>query len=260
MATGKFVSYLRVSTKRQGESGLGLEAQRKAVEDYLNGGHWSLVAEYVEIESGKRDDRPKLRAALHHAKVTGARLLIAKLDRLSRDAHFLLGLQKAGVQFTACDMRDANELTIGILALVAQNEREAISKRTKAALAAAKARGQKLGNPNGAAPLRRAGKGNRAAIGAIKERADQHAKDILPVIDDIRAAGITTLEGIAAELNARGILTARRGAWYPSTVKRLLARSGALPGLASWEIACRRKELRGVGRAVGFTDVHPNQA
>jgi DNA invertase Pin-like site-specific DNA recombinase len=230
MATGKFVSYLRVSTKRQGESGLGLEAQRRAVEDFLNGGNWKLVAEYVEIESGQDNARPKLAEALHRAKVTGARLLIAKLDRLSRNVAFIANLQESRVKFVCADMPDANELTVHLLAAIAQHERKVISKRTQDALAAAKARGQKLGNPNGAAPLRRAGKGNSAAIGMIKARADQHAKDILPVIEDIRASGITTLEGIAVELNARGILTARHGAWFPSTVKRLLAREKTLTG------------------------------
>jgi DNA invertase Pin-like site-specific DNA recombinase len=238
VATGKFVSYLRVSTDKQGERGLGIEGQRKAVEDFLNGGDWKLVAEYVEVESGKRNDRPKLCAALHHAKVTGARLLIAKLDRLSRDAHFLLGLQKAGVRFTACDMPDANELTIGILALVAQNEREAISRRTREALAVVKAtiakdgawtskaghRITRLGQREGARYLREAGKGNAAAVRAIRAGADRHAVDILPIIEDIRAAGITSLEGIAAELNVRGILTARGGRWYGTTVRNLLAR------------------------------------
>jgi DNA invertase Pin-like site-specific DNA recombinase len=176
---------------------------------------------------------------LHHAKVTGARLLIAKLDRLSRDAHFLLGLQKAGARFAACDMPDANELTIGILALVAQNEREAISKRTREALGVVKAairdKGSwqskagniitRLGQKAGARYLQAAGKGNTAAVGAIRAGADHHARDVLPVIEDIWAAGITTLKGIAAELNARGILTARRGKWYATTVRNVLARA-----------------------------------
>jgi len=145
---GKFVSYLRVSTKRQGESGLGLEAQRKAVSDFLNGGNWQLVEELVEVESGKHDhNRPALHKALEACKVYGATLVIAKLDRLSRDAHFLLGLQKAGVKFVAADMPEANEMVVGIMALVAQAERRMISERTKAALQAAKARGVKLGNP-----------------------------------------------------------------------------------------------------------------
>ena len=147
MARGRFISYLRVSTDRQGRSGLGLEAQRKAVEDYLNGGQWSVIAEFVEVESGKRDDRPKLADALTLCRLHNAILVIAKLDRLSRDAHFLLGLQKAGVRFVAADMPEANETLVGIMAMIAQAERKMISDRTKAALAAAKARGKRLGTP-----------------------------------------------------------------------------------------------------------------
>src|SRR5215203_7291414 len=147
MARGRFVSYLRVSTDRQGRSGLGLEGQRKAVEDYLNGGKWTLVAEFVEVESGKNDARPKLAEALALCRLHGATLVIAKLDRLSRDAHFLLGLQKAGVRFVAADMPEANETLVGIMAMIAQAERKMISDRTKAALAAAKARGKRLGTP-----------------------------------------------------------------------------------------------------------------
>src|SRR4051812_6074538 len=139
---GKFVSYLRVSTAQQGQSGLGLEAQRQAVADYLANTGGNLVETYTEIESGKRNDRPELAKAMHHAKVIGGTLVIAKLDRLSRNAHFLLGLKNAGVEFVACDMPHANRLTVGIMALVAEQERDAISARTKAALAAAKARGK----------------------------------------------------------------------------------------------------------------------
>src|ERR1700733_3303859 len=118
---GKFVSYLRVSTKRQGESGLGLEAQREAVTTYLNGGRWRLVEEFVEVESGRRDDnRPELEKAFAACRAFNAKLVIAKLDRLSRDAHFLLGLDKAGVEFIAVDMPHANRLTVGIMALVAE--------------------------------------------------------------------------------------------------------------------------------------------
>src|SRR4051794_13068985 len=143
---GKFVSYLRVSTKRQGESGLGLEAQRKAVSDFLNGGNWQLVEEQVEVESGKHDhNRPALRKALEACKVYGATLVIARLDRLSRNAHFLTGLHDAGIKFVATDTPEANERTI--MAAVAQAERRMISERTKAALQAAKARGVELGNP-----------------------------------------------------------------------------------------------------------------
>jgi hypothetical protein len=131
VAEGKWISYLRVSTDRQGKSGLGLEAQRSAVADYLNGGKWSLVKEFMEVESGKRADRPMLAEAIKACRVYGAKLVIAKLDRLSRDAHFLLGLEKAGVDFVAADMPNANRLTVGIMAMVAEEERRMISKRTR---------------------------------------------------------------------------------------------------------------------------------
>ncbi|ACA15748.1 Resolvase domain [Methylobacterium sp. 4-46] len=225
MASGKHVSYLRVSTAKQGASGLGLEAQREAVLGYLNGGHWTLVAEYVEIESGKRNDRPQLAAALAHARAIGARLVIAKLDRLSRDAHFLLGLDKAGVDFVAADLPTANRLTVGIMAMVAEEERRAISARTKAALAAAKARGVRLGSRTGGAHLR--GLGNAAAVAAGRENAERRAADLGPIIAAIREAGHDSLGAIARELNARGILTARGGTWHASTVRNLLARLDA---------------------------------
>lgn len=226
MATGRFISYLRVSTDKQGKSGLGLEAQRQAVADYLNGGRWKLLAEFVEVESGKSDDRPKLKAALHRAEVTGATLLVAKLDRLSRDVAFLANLQKSGVKFRCCDMPDASEFTINILAAVAQHERKLISERTKAAMAAARRRkGFKgYGNPNGARAFKRAGKGNVAAVEAVATGADDHARKIMPVIDDIRGSGVTTLQGIADELNTREITTARGGRWYPTTVRNVLQR------------------------------------
>jgi DNA invertase Pin-like site-specific DNA recombinase len=225
VATGKFISYLRVSTDKQGCSGLGLDAQRQAVDDFLNGGCWQLLREYVEIESGKdHTDRPVLAEALHHAKVTAATLVIAKLDRLSRDIEFIAKLQKSSTKFVCADMPEANELTIGLLAVIAQHERQTTSARTKAALAAAKARGQRLGNPNGAAALRRAGKGNAAAITAVREQADAFARDILPVIDAIRARSVVSFKGIARELNAREIKTQRGGAWHPATVRNLLSR------------------------------------
>src|SRR5262249_17927067 len=146
MAEGKFVSYLRVSTDKQGKSGLGLEAQRNAVEDYLNGGRWKLVKEFVEVESGKREDnRPMLAQAMAACRLHKATLVIAKLDRLSRDAHFLLGLDKAGLEFVATDNPHANRLTVGIMALMAETEREMISKRTKDALSGAQPRGVYLG-------------------------------------------------------------------------------------------------------------------
>lgn len=222
MAQGKFVSYLRVSTAKQGASGLGLDAQRKAVSDYLNGGQWSLMAEVVEVESGKRDDRPKLAEAMALCRVHGATLVIAKLDRLSRDAHFLLGLQKAGVRFVAADMPQANELTIGLLAVVAQHERQMISRRTKEALAAAKARGVVMGGFRGYVPSTA---DIEAATATRRALAASRAADLAPIVADLRAGGATSLREIAAGLNQRGIPTARNGsAWSPTQVARLLDR------------------------------------
>jgi DNA invertase Pin-like site-specific DNA recombinase len=225
MARGKFVSYLRVSTQKQGTSGLGLEAQRKAVLDFLDGGRWELVSEHVEIESGKRDDRPKLAEALALCRLHKATLVIAKLDRLSRDAHFLLGLekelQKAGLRFVAADMPEANELTVHIMAVVAQAERKAISKRTKEALAAAKARGKRLGNPQNLSRNQALGRERSKAtrIAAARQRAD----DLAPIIAELRADGRTSLRQIAAALNERGITTARGGSWSATQASRLLA-------------------------------------
>lgn len=223
--TDRAVAYYRVSTARQGASGLGLEAQRAAVETLCTQRGWDLIAPpYQEVESGKRSDRPELAKALERAKLTGARLVIAKLDRLSRDAAFLLTLQNSGVRFVAADMPDANDLTVGIMALVAQQERQAISRRTKEALAAAKARGQRLGNPNGAAAFRRAGKGTGPALAAVSANADSRASRLQPVLQRLQADGVTSLAGIAGALNAEGILTARGGKWHASSVRNLLAR------------------------------------
>ncbi|WP_380783106.1 recombinase family protein [Sphingomonas sp. R86520] len=219
------VVYYRVSTARQGASGLGLEAQRVAVETLCASRGWSIVAPpFQEVESGKRSDRPELLKALEQAKLTGARLVIAKLDRLSRDATFLLTLQDSGVRFVAADMPDANDLTVGIMALVARQERQAISRRTKEALAVAKARGVRLGNPNGAAAFRRAGKGTGAAIAAVSANATSRADQLRPVIQRLRAGGIASLGGLAAALNEEGILTPRGGRWHASSVRNLMAR------------------------------------
>jgi DNA invertase Pin-like site-specific DNA recombinase len=220
----KIVAYHRVSTARQGASGLGLEAQTKAIRDYAQIKGADVTASLTEVESGRNDQRPELAKALHLAKVTGATLVIAKLDRLSRNAAFLLTLRDSGVTFVAADMPEANDLTVGIMALVAQQEREAISRRTREALAAAKARGTRLGNPNGAAALRRAGKGNKAGIEAIKAEADQHAANLAPVIEGLRLEGINSLGSLASALNQRGMLTPRGGRWYKSSVRNLLAR------------------------------------
>jgi len=225
--TGKWVAYFRVSTDRQGKSGLGLEAQRAAVATYLNGGDWRLVKEFTEVESGKRSDRPQLQAALDACRVYGARLVIAKLDRLSRDAHFLLGLEKAGVDFVAADMPNANRLTVGIMALVADEERHMISARTKAALQAAKARGTKLGglraDANGkpvTLTLDAIAKGRKACT----ERANKKATDIAPEIRRLQVSGVTSLAGIAAALNEQGIPTPRGGQWQAVQVSRVLSR------------------------------------
>lgn len=224
MAAGqRLVAYERVSTTRQGASGLGLEAQRKEIEDFAASRGADVLARFTEVESGRKADRPELAKALHLAKVSGATLVIAKLDRLSRNAAFLLALRDSGVRFVAVDMPEANDLAVGIMALIAQAEREAISRRTKEALAVAKARGVKLGNPNGAESLRRAGKGGAALRAAVSANAAAFAADLAPVLADIRAAGHTSLRAIAAELTARGIRTRRGGAWNVGNVRTLVA-------------------------------------
>jgi DNA invertase Pin-like site-specific DNA recombinase len=219
---GKWISYLRVSTDWQGKSGLGIEAQRNSVAEYLNGGNWKLVKEYVEVESGKRTDRPMLAEAIKACRAYGAKLVIAKLDRLSRDAHFLLGLEKAGIDFVAADMPNANRLTVGIMAMVAEEERRMISKRTKDALAAAKRRGKKLGGDRGVVPTKKA---RALATDALKARADSRAADIAPIIKDLQAAGAESLRDIARGLNEAGIPTPRgQGEWSAVQVQRVLGR------------------------------------
>ena len=218
------VAYYRVSTAGQARSGLGLQAQQEAVAAFCWRRGLQLIAEYKEVESGKRDDRPQLMAALKRAKLTGARLIIAKLDRLSRNVAFLASLQDSGAKFTAADMPEADEFTIQILAAVAQRERKLISERTKAALAAAKARGVKLGNPNGARSIRHAGKGTAAALTAVRRNASDRALELAEIIADMQATGVASLSSIAREMNQRGIVTARGGKWHPSTVRNVLAR------------------------------------
>src|SRR4051812_2059324 len=226
MAEGAFVAYYRVSIERQGRSGLGLEAQRKAVEDFLNGGNWRLVAEFTEIESGKHSDPPALAKAFQACRLRRAKLVIAKLDRLSRDADFLLGLEKAGVDFVAADMPTANRLTVGIMAMVADEERRLISKRTKEALAAAKARGVRLGGNRGAVISDEAREVSREARHAESEA---RAADLAPVIAELQAAGVTSLGGLTTGLTERGIPTARgRAKWTPVQVSRVLTRLTAL--------------------------------
>jgi DNA invertase Pin-like site-specific DNA recombinase len=224
MAEGKFISYLRVSTDKQGRSGLGLEAQREAVARYLNGGRWTLVAEYVEVESGKRNSRPQLQAAIRHAKAVKGKLVIARLDRLARNLHFVSSLQEQGVDFVAADMPDANRLTIHIIAAVAEAVGRTISENTKNALAAAKARGVRLGNPNGARTLRGKQTGNAEAVARIKEKAAQRAIDLQGIIEGIRRSGVTSIRGIAEELNRQGVAAPRGDTWHPTAVARLVNR------------------------------------
>jgi DNA invertase Pin-like site-specific DNA recombinase len=215
---GKFVAYYRVSTDQQGASGLGLEAQRSAVKTYLDGGPWRLVAEHTEVESGKRADRPELAKALLACRKHKAKLIIAKLDRLSRNLAFIATLMDSGVEFIAVDNPHANKLTIHILAAVAQHEREAISERTKAALAAAKARGKKLGGPRLAAARKASLKARRAA-------ADAFAANVRPIIEQVQASGVSSLRGVARALTARGVRTARGGSeWSAAQVSNVLER------------------------------------
>jgi len=220
MAKGNFVAYYRVSTAKQGESGLGLEAQQKAVRDYLDGGRWTIVAEFTEIESGSRSDRPELAKAFAACRARKATLVISKLDRLSRDAHFLLGLQKAGVRFVAVDMPEANEMVVGIMAVIAEGERRMISARTKAALQAAKARGKVLGGFRGYVPTREDG---LASAAVLKATAQAFAADLAPIIAELRAQGVTSLNAIAKALTEQGVPTARGSStWTAAGVSRVL--------------------------------------
>jgi DNA invertase Pin-like site-specific DNA recombinase len=207
-----FIAYYRVSTDRQGASGLGLEAQRAAVQGYLNGGR--LLVEFIEIESGRRHvNRPRLKAALEECRKRKATLLIARLDRLARNVAFISGLMESGVDFLAVDMPQANRLTIHILAAVAEHEREMISKRTKDALAQAKARGKKLGSPR---PL------DALALANAATRYQKPAPEVLRLIRDKRTQG-QSLKVIANELNRLNIKTPRGFLWYASSVKNQLA-------------------------------------
>ncbi|HXW22025.1 MAG TPA: recombinase family protein [Rhodomicrobium sp.] len=222
MAAGNFVAYYRVSTERQGRSGLGLEAQQEAVRAYLNGGSWRLVAEVVEVESGKKADRPKLAEALRLCRLHGATLIIAKLDRLARNVAFVSSLMESGAEFVAVDFPQANRLTIHILAAVAEHEAKAISERTKSALQAAKARGKRLGGFRGV----KIGDDARAAsLAKRKAAAAARAADLAPIVAELRAAGVSSLGRIARALSERRIPTARGGdAWTETQVSRVLAR------------------------------------
>lgn len=223
---GRFISYLRVSTARQGASGLGVEAQRAAVEEFLNGGAWTLLAEYVETESGKHNDRPALVEALAHCRVTDATLVVAKLDRLARNAQFLLsvveGSGKGGVVF--CDLPQLPAGPVGKfmltqMAAVAELEAGLISQRTKDALAAAKARGTILGGYRGGPVV-----DGRLGAAALREAAIQRAARLGPTLREMRDGGMT-LQRIADVMATKGYSTPRGGQWSATAVLNILRRA-----------------------------------
>ena len=217
-----YVTYYRVSTHRQGRSGLGLEAQRAAVEAFMNAnGPRAEVASFTEVESGKHDDRPQLALAIRRCRKTKATLLVAKIDRLSRNASFLMRLRDEGVKFIAADLPDLNTLTLGIFASMAQYEREQISARTKAALAAARARGVELGNRSLGTP-----EGARRARKAAAARTLAFDRGMRRHLDDARRAGCKTLRAIAGYLIEQGVPTRRGGEWTAMSVLRLQRRLG----------------------------------
>jgi DNA invertase Pin-like site-specific DNA recombinase len=226
MANGKYIAYYRVSTQKQGASGLGLEAQQSAVAQYLNGGAWELIDEFVETETGKGADalakRPQLRAALEACRKSGAKLLIAKLDRLARNVHFITGLMEAAkgsgkkaVKFVACDMPDANDLTIHLMAAFAEHEAKRISERTKEALAMAKKRGVPLGTA-GAANLKPNIERRQADAAAFAEKLRGQIKGF-----ELRKL---TQRQMVDELNQLGIRTVKGGAWSLIQLQRVIAR------------------------------------
>jgi DNA invertase Pin-like site-specific DNA recombinase len=208
-----YVAYYRVSTDRQGKSGLGLEAQTEAVSTYL-AGRGEIIAEFTEVESGKKKDRPQLAAALDLCRKKKAALVIAKLDRLARNVAFIANLMDSGADFVAVDMPEANRLTLHILAAVAEHEREMISKRTREALAAAKRRGKKLGNPRPQASLER----GRATH---QHQANERRAKVTPIITELHEQGLS-LHATAREMNRRGILTTRGSQWDAKAISRIV--------------------------------------
>jgi DNA invertase Pin-like site-specific DNA recombinase len=214
------VAYYRVSTQKQGQSGLGLEAQQHSVREHLKNGGRKLVAEFTEIESGKNSDRPKLAEALKICRLTGAKLTVARLDRLARNVAFVSNLMESTVEFEAVDFPQANRFTVHIIAAVAEYEARLISERTRAGLAAARARGVKIGGPGGPGNMEALAKAMR--VQAAKRAA--WTADLTPVIKEIQAAGFISCEAISRELNARGIRAARGGRWRGQQVSALLSR------------------------------------
>jgi DNA invertase Pin-like site-specific DNA recombinase len=212
VVASQFVAYYRVSTDRQGRSGLGLEAQQAAVRGYL--GAVAPIAEFTEIETGQRNDRPQLREALALCRKHKARLVIAKLDRLSRNLAFIAALMDSGVEFVAVDNPHATRLTLHILAAVAEHERHMIADRTKAALQAAKARGIRLGR-----------NATDRLAPAYRSAAMERARNLAPVLAELKSTGMSA-RGMAAELTARGIPTPNGAKWHGQTVRRMIDRAG----------------------------------
>jgi DNA invertase Pin-like site-specific DNA recombinase len=210
--TLKYVAYMRVSTSKQGASGLGLEAQTEAVRAFATSRHGETKAQFIEVESGKKNDRPALAEAIAQAKRIGATLLIAKLDRLARSVALISTLMETGVDFVAADMPDANRFVLHIMAAVAEYEREQISARTKAALAAAKARGTELG------------KNGKALAARNRSEAERFARSLEGEITKVRAEGHSTLSGIADALNASAVCPRNGGKWHPTSVRRVIDR------------------------------------
>lgn len=217
----RFIGYYRVSTDKQGESGLGLQSQKDTINNYVNNKNGILLREFREVESGKKNDRPALTQAMEMCRLYGATLLIAKLDRLSRDAVFLMNLQRGDVPFTACDMPDANSMTIGIMALLAQQEREMISTRTKEALAVIKATGKRLGGRREKSHNFTHDDIEKATL-ARNEKESAYRSRVIPVIRDLRSSGMSYRK-ICDQLSALGIKTYhKKSNWHPNVVRNLL--------------------------------------
>lgn len=214
----RYVAYLRVSTEKQGAQGYGLSAQRQAIQNYLSGNTSELLEEFVEVESGKKNDRPELLRAINRCKNSRATLIIAKLDRLSRNVAFIANLMDAGIDFTACDNPYANRLTIHILAAIAEHEREMISLRTKEALAAAKVKGVRLGGCRGTTVTDAM---RHRSVATRRARSGEYAANVLPVVLEHLDAG-HSLNGTARILNQKKIVTINGGKWTATSVKRVL--------------------------------------
>ena len=226
MKAGQFVAYYRVSTDKQGRSGLGLEGQREAVAEFIRSHKGELLGEFEEVESGRKveTERPALAEALQACRAYRAKLLVAKLDRLARNAAFLHRLRESGIRFTCCDMPDANELTVGILALVAEDEARRISERTKAALAAAKRRGTVLGGYRGGSSAHLAAS-NVKAVQVRKAKSANHARNVWPYVEPLVQEG-RSLASIARELTRVGRVKTPSGEsnWTSTAVRRVIAR------------------------------------